>query len=162
MPYTAQYNKLIEREEGISKTNIIPKNLYRITSYTYADGERKNLTGNKSAIIFVFGRDTHTLYAIKLNEVTIKRFFNWLSGMIIKKPDLNKMKELNEIIIKSDKAGRQLFTSEIKTKKIYNLDKPTYRTYTIKGISAISKIYLKKEVLSEQLGIPFKKEETTT
>jgi len=161
MPYTLLYNKLIEKEEGVSKTAIIPRNIYRITSYTYADGEKKNLTGMKSALLFVFGKDAHHLYAIKLNEVTIKRFFDWLKAVIIPHPNLNKMKELDEIIIKSDKSGKHLFAGAIKNKKIYHLTKPTYRTYTINGISSIKKVYLKKEVLSEQLGIPLKKEETT-
>ena len=152
MPYTNEYNKLIKSEEGISKTAVIPRNLYKIHSYTYADGERKNLTGTKVAIVFVFGKDTKTLYCVKLNDLTPRRFLNWLSTITVNTPiDIKKVQELDESIIKSDKAGRKLFSTFIKGKPIYNNKKPVYRTYTIKGISSISKIHLKPEVLQQVL-----------
>jgi hypothetical protein len=152
MAYTTEYNKLIEKEEGISKTAIIPRNLYKIHSYTYADGERKNLTGTKTAIVFVFGKDTKNLYCVKLNDLTPKRFLKWLGTITVNTPiDIAKVQELDEAIIKSDKAGRKLFTTYIKNKPIYNNKKPVYRTYTIKGISSITKIYLKPEVLEQTI-----------
>ena len=152
MPYTTEYNNLIEKEEGVSKTTIIPKNLYRITSYTYEDGVKKNLNGVKSAIIFVFGKDAKTLFAVKLNDITPKRFFAWLGTLKINTPvDFDKVQELHEAIIKSDKHGKQIFATKIKGKPIYNNKKPVYRTYIIKRIGSISKIYLKKEILEEFL-----------
>jgi len=112
MPYTNEYNKLIENEEGISKTAVIPRNLYKIHSYTYADGERKNLTGTKVAIVFVFGKDTKTLYCVKLNDLTPRRFLTWLSTITVNTAiDIKKVQELDESIIKSDKAGRKLFST---------------------------------------------------
>jgi hypothetical protein len=150
MPYTAEYNKLIEKEEGISKTAVTPRNLYKIHSYTYADGERKTLTGNKVAIVFVFGKDARNLFAVKLNDLTPKRFFRWLNTLKVNTPiDFDKVQELDETIIKSDKQGKKIFSTKIKGKPIYNNKKPVYRTYTIKGISSISKIYLKPEVLEQ-------------
>jgi hypothetical protein len=152
MPYTSEYNKLIEKEEGISKTAVTVRNLYKIHSYTYADGEKKNLTGTKAAIVFVFGKDTKTLYCVKLNDLTPKRFLKWLSTLTVSTPiDVNKIQELDEAIIRGDKAGKKIFATKIKGKPIYNNKKPLYRTYTIKGITSISKIYLKPEVLEQAL-----------
>jgi hypothetical protein len=158
MPYSAQYKKLIEKEEGISKTNINVRNLYRITGYTYADGTRKSLAGTKSAILFVFGKDAHNIYALKLNDVRPEKFLQWLSKLQTHSPvDLKKIEELDEALIKADKHGKKIFSTFIKGKPIYKQKHSTYRTYTIKGISGIYEIYLKKEILSEQLGIPLKK-----
>jgi hypothetical protein len=152
MPFTLQYNKLIESEKSVSKTNIIPRNLYRINSYTYADGTKKNLSGAKSTIVFVFGKDAQTIYGLKVNEIKPDKFFLWLKTILVKTPiDWKTIQELDEAIILSDKAGSKLFNSYIKGKPIYNNAKPTYRTYTIKGISNIERIYLKKDVLEQEL-----------
>jgi hypothetical protein len=152
MPYSAQYKKLIEKEEGISKTNITVRNLYRITAYTYADGTRKNLSGTKSAILFVFGKDAHNIYALKLNEVRPEKFLMWLGKLQKHTPvDFKKIEELDEALIKADKHGKKIFSTFIKGKPIYKQKHSTYRTYTVKGIGAISEIYLKPEILKETL-----------
>ena len=152
MPYSAQYKKLIEKEEGISKTNITVRNLYRITGYTYADGTRKSLSGTKSAILFVFGKDAHNIYALKLNDVRPEKFLQWLSKLqkhsVI---DFKKIEELDEALIKGDKHGKKIFNTFIKGKPIYKQKHSTYRTYNTKGISGIYEIYLKPEVLQQTL-----------
>ena len=74
MIYTLQYNKMVESERPIAKTRVLPRNLYRIKSYTYVDGHHENLTGIHSALVFVFGRDADTLYCLKINEVRPANF----------------------------------------------------------------------------------------
>jgi hypothetical protein len=152
MPYTLQYNKLVEREEAISKTNILPRNLYRISTYKYADGVRKNLGGMDSAIVFVFGKTQDTLFCIKANDVRPEKFFAWLKTLKLNKPiDLDNIKTLDEALVLSDKEGKGIYNSYIKGKEIYNVKPCPYRTYTIKGIGNIKQIFIQKSVIKEHL-----------
>ena len=152
MPYTLQYNKLVEREEAISKTNVLPRNLYRISTYKYADGVRKNLGGMDSAVVFVFGKSKDTLFCIKANDVRPEKFFSWLKTLALKKPiDFDNIKTLDEALILSDKEGKSIYNSYIKGKEIYNSKPCPYRTYTVKGIGNIKQIFIQKSVIKEQL-----------
>ena len=53
MPFALQYKSLIESETSISKTLVLPRNVYRINSYKYSDGKQKTLSGTTSTIVFV-------------------------------------------------------------------------------------------------------------
>ena len=55
MSFVLQYKNLIESEVKLSKSQIKPRNIYRILVYEYADGERKSLAGAKSTLVFVVG-----------------------------------------------------------------------------------------------------------
>ena len=55
MSFTLQYKPLIESEKRASKTTLIPRNVYRISSYEFSDGERKSLTGQYWSLIFLVG-----------------------------------------------------------------------------------------------------------
>ena len=55
MSFTLQYKPLIESEKRASKTTLVPRNVYRISSYEFSDGEQKSLTGQNSSLIFLIG-----------------------------------------------------------------------------------------------------------
>lgn len=151
MSYTIEYMKLVESEEPYSKTAIATRNLYKLTAYKYADGTKKNLRGQNAPIIFVIGKDAENIYCVKLNEVLPNKFIQWASSAAAKNIKIEDVKELDEIIIKSDKQGKKLFNTFIKNKTIYHDQKKesTYRVYKIKGISGIYQLNLKPEIFKK-------------
>jgi hypothetical protein len=151
MPFTGQYLKLFDKTDSISKTGVRPRNFYKINSYTYADGTKKALTGAKAALVFVFGKDTQTLYALKVNKIKPEKFFGWLRLLKTKrKINWENENELEDLVILSDKTGRKIF-QYIKGKPIYTGPFDTYRTYTIKNIGNIEKVSFNKGLLQEYL-----------
>jgi len=55
MSFSREYIPLIEQEEGVAKSLIRPRNIYKINSYTYKDGRTKSLAGTETAYVFVTG-----------------------------------------------------------------------------------------------------------
>ena len=55
MSFVLQYKNLIESEVKLSKSQIKPRNIYRILVYEYADGDKKSLSGPKATLVFVIG-----------------------------------------------------------------------------------------------------------
>jgi hypothetical protein len=148
--YSAEYKKYIESEVRTSKSMLEPGNLYRISSYEYADGESRSLAGINSSIIFIFGIYEKKLNCLKLNEVKTEKFKIWLQSILkegLKSEDIDSMKSLDELIVQSDRAGNKLFESKIKGKPIYMNDPRPYRTYTIDGLKFIQEIKLKKDFI---------------
>ncbi len=144
------YNKFIDKEVRTSKSLITPANLYRISSYEYADGESRSLAGANSSLIFVFGIHEKKVNCLKLNDVSTDVFKTWLKTLIkptTKNEDIDSMKKLEEIIIDSDAQGNKLFESKIKGKPIYNINPRPYRTYNIEGLKYIQEVKLKADFL---------------
>ena len=144
------YSKFIDKEVRISKSLINPGNLYRISSYEYADGESRSLAGANSSLIFVFGIHEKKINCLKLNDVSTDVFKNWLKTLIkstVKAEDIDSMKTLDELIIQSDVQGNTLFESKIKGKPIYNTNPRPYRTYNMGGLKYIQEVKLKADFL---------------
>jgi hypothetical protein len=144
------YNKFIDKEVRISKSLITPGNLYRISSYDYADGENRSLAGANSSLVFVFGIHEKKLNCLKLNDVSTEVFKSWLKTLIkstIRAEDIDSMKRLEELIIESDIQGNRLFESKIKGKPIYNTNPRPYRTYNMTGLKYIQEVKLKADFL---------------
>lgn len=151
MNYTLQYDKLFESEKGVSKTNLRPKNLFRINSYTYKDGVKKTLSGKESAIVFIFGRSATQLFGVKVNEIRPEKFFDWLKTILAsKKTDWDTIEKFEDAIKVSDREGKSIFTT-LKTSEIYRQEPTPYRTYNLKGVGSIEEISIKKDILKKYL-----------
>lgn len=152
--YGPQYKKFIEKEERASKSSLEPRNLYRVSSYDYADGESRSLAGINSSLIFVFGIHEKKLNCLKLNDVKPEKFEKWLATILkpsLTEKDIDDMKMLEDILIESDRNGSRLFESKIKSNPIYNNEPRPYRTYNIVGLKFIQEVKLKKEFLKSLL-----------
>lgn len=152
--YGPQYKKFIDKEERASKASLQPRNLYRISSYDYADGEPRSLAGINSSLIFVFGIHEKKLNCLKLNDVKPEKFEKWLPTILkpaLKESEIDEMKMLDEILIDSDRSGARLFESKIKSNPIYLNEPRPYRTYNINGLRMIQEVKLKKEFLKSLL-----------
>ncbi len=152
MPFALQYKPLIESETSVSKTLVLPRNVYRINSYKYSDGKQKTLSGTTSTLVFVIGRTPDKkLSCIKISDIKPEKFFDWLKKLYIKgltEEMWNKAEKLEDLIVKADVGGNKIFNSFVKSDSIIYGDNPNiYRTYTLSGIKQIEEVKFKKDVL---------------
>ena len=150
MSFTLQYKPLIESEKRASKTTLIPRNVYRISSYEFADGEQKSLTGQNSSLIFLIGIYEKKLVSLKISEVKPDIFFKWLKTVQLKgltPQQFDEAKSLNELIILDSKTGNKIFDGYVKGKPIYNKKPSPYRTYNLDGVKYIQEVNFKKDIL---------------
>jgi hypothetical protein len=152
MPFALQYKPLIESETSVSKTLVLPRNIYRINSYKYADGKQKTLSGTTSTIVFVIGRTPDKkLSCIKISEIKPERFFKWLKKLYIKgltEEAWANADKLEDLIIEADVKGSKIFNSFVKPDAVMYGDNPNiYRTYSLTGIKQIEEVKFKKDVL---------------
>lgn len=151
MPFAAQYKPLIESEKRVSKSLLLPRNVYRISSYEFASGEQKSLTGQKSSLIFLIGIFDKKLISLKISEIKPDIFFKWLKTIQLKsltEQQINEAKSLSELIILDNKTGNKIFDGYVKGKPIYNKKPSPYRTYNLDGVKYIQEVNFKKDVLN--------------
>ena len=97
MSFVLQYKNLIESEVKLSKSQIKPRNIYRILVYEYADGERKSLAGAKSTLVFVVGIFEKQLFCLKISEIKPEKFFLWLKNVFKKTLTDISLKSVDDI-----------------------------------------------------------------
>jgi hypothetical protein len=150
MSFALQYKPLIESEKRASKSSLIPRNVYRISSYEFADGEQRSLTGQNSSLIFLIGIYDKKLIALKISEVTPKIFFDWLKTIQLKgltPQKIDESKSLDELIILDNTTGSKIFDGYVKGRPIYNKKPSPYRTYNLDGVKYIQEVKFKKDIL---------------
>jgi hypothetical protein len=156
MPNYQRFLPYILENTAIGKTKLRGRNIYKINSYTYSDGEMKTLSGSKSALIFCLGIYDKKLIAIKISEMQPSRFFIWLKSVLkkgLKAEDFNKYTKLENLCIESDLRGNQIFSSKVKNRAIYKIEPELYRTYNMSGIKNIEEIKLSPDILKKTYGI---------
>lgn len=161
MPYSLQYKKFIDKEVKTSKSKLKPRKLYRITSYTYADGQQKVMSGANTTLIFSTGIYNKKLYCIKITEIRPDNFFRWLKTVMLKnlkEDDFVDDKLLSNYLIYGEKTGTKIFNTFIKGKTIYKKEPSSFRTYNIEGIKQISEVVLKTDKLASIYGIKHHKD----
>ena len=155
MEYSKEYESLIEIEEGISKTLIRPRNVYRINSYKYKDGKTKSLAGVETAYIFVIGiSPTKVLSALKISLVKPKLFFEWLQKLYRKglsEDYVTNSEKLEDLLILDNKEGQKIFNQFVKQSRIYKQADTLYRTYLLNNIKNVELINFRKELLISYL-----------
>jgi hypothetical protein len=152
MPFALQYTPFIESETSVSKTLVLPRNIYRINSYKYSDGKQKTLSGTSSTLVFVIGKTPDKkLSCIKISDIKPERFFKWLTKLYIKgltEEKWTKAEKLEDLIIEADMKGNKIFNSFVKPDAVIYGDNPNlYRTYNLTGIKQIEEVKFKKDVL---------------
>jgi hypothetical protein len=151
MPFSLQYKPLILSEESVSKSQILPRNIYKITSYQYADGTTKTLSGTTTSIVFAIGiTSDKKLTCIKISDIKPDKFFKWLKPLFKKgltESDWKAEQKLAQLLILGDKQGSKIFNQFVKTNPIYSKDPSPYRTYNISGIKQIQEIRIKPDIL---------------
>lgn len=166
MPYAQQYNKFFIQETNVAKNQLVPRNIYKIVSYEYADGTLKTLTGTKTSIVFLLGiTPDKKLLCIKITQVRPDKFFSWLKKNFkrtVKATDIDNAlveSKLDTLLVRDNRVGTKTF-SAVKNDALYKMAPGSYRTYLLSGVKRISIMKLDGEYLKKLLNKKEEKDET--
>jgi hypothetical protein len=133
--------------------------IYRISTYKYADGDIKSLAGIKSALVFSIGIYEKKFNCIKISEIRPDLFFKFMKKLKNKSLTEQKIDEaqfLYDLMIEygSDKSGKIIYDRYIKNSTEFRILKNQtnpYRTYNLEGLIYVQRVTLKKDSLKSIL-----------
>jgi len=144
--YTRQYKSFLRPERRISRSQIRPRNIYRIT--TYRGGEPATKSGEEARYIFVIGIVGNKVHAIKLNPIKPIDFTMFINKLRDKRIPIGSDQALDLLLKKFSKDGSGLFESYVKNNsKIYSRSLSNYRTYLLSSIVNVYEIRFEEDFL---------------
>jgi hypothetical protein len=152
MAFTRDYKQIMQPEKRISRSNIVPRNIYRISTYTGSKPITK--TGDDSRWVFVIGKVDNKIHCIRLNEIKPLEFTKWLNKIREKRTPIGSDQQMSLLLKRFSKEGNDLFESYIKNdSKVYKpTSKSTYRIYSLDKIQNIWEIRFEEGKLREIFG----------
>jgi hypothetical protein len=154
--FTRQYTKFLKPEKRISRSELRPRNIYRIT--TYRGGKPATKSAEEARYIFVIGILDKKLHCIKINPINPLHFTQLIAKLRDKRLPLSSDLKLELMLKKFDRTGNNLFDTYIKNnKKLYRKELNNYRTYFLDKIVNVYEIRFEQDILESLFG-----EKTTT
>jgi len=154
--YTRQYTKFLRPEKRIPRSQIRPRNIYRIV--TYRGGQPATKQAEESRFVFVIGIIGNKIHCVKLNPINPLHFTQLIGKLRDKRLPLSEDIQLENMLKKFDRTGNQLFDSYIKNNQnLYRRDFNNYRTYILDKIVNVYEIRFEQDVLENLFN-----EKTTT
>lgn len=133
MSHTRSYKEILVPEERISRGEMKPLNIYRIS--TYRGGTPATKTGENIRYVFVLGKIGGKLHCIKLNNIKPINFTNLLFKLREKRVPIGKNNRLSTLLKHFAMDGNVLFEQYIKNNSnIYGPGKNNYRIYMVNNI----------------------------
>jgi len=158
MNHSSKY-RLLQEGTGkrVSKTNLQPYGVYKISTYKYADGNKERLAGSEETIIFVTGIYQKKISALKLSNIQPVDFFKWFKKLTKTDNVVNDLLELPQIGLYDlgetfDKGGDRVYNGYIKNNKDFVAKGAAYRTYNMDGIQYSTEIFFKQDTLKQYYG----------
>ena len=146
--YTNQYKEILKPERRISKSLILPRNVYRIS--TYVDGVPPTKVGQESRYVFVIGQVDKKIHCLLLNHVLPANFITFLNKLRDKTKPIEKDQPLSELLKLMGKDGHQLFETYVKRNRtIYSHKLDNYRSYFLDKIQNVWEIRFEDGFLQE-------------
>lgn len=137
--YTNKYKEILTPEFRVGKAQILPRNIYRIS--TYKEGVPPTKVGLESRYVFVIGRIDGKIHCLLLNHILPDNFIQFLNKIRNKSIPIQKDQPLSELLKLYPRDGRQLFESYVKNnRKIYSTILDNYRTYFVDKIQNVWEI----------------------
>ena len=152
MNYAPQYRGYIDMGDRVSKTDIKPYGIYKISTYKYADGDRQTLKGTEETLIFVTGIYQRKVSAIKLSNVQPIKFLNWLKKIVGVNSYTEGKRRIDELKTPFDIGGNRIYDSYIKNNKDFVAKGAAYRTYNLDGIQYATEVFLNERTLRQYYG----------
>jgi hypothetical protein len=152
MNYAPQYRGYIDVGSRISKTDIKPYGIYKISTYKYADGDSQTLRGTEETLIFVTGIYQRKVSAIKLSNVQPIKFLNWLKRVVGVNSYTEGKKRIDELKTPFDIGGNRIYDSYIRNNKDFVAKGAAYRTYNLDGIQYATEVFLNERTLRQYYG----------
>ena len=146
MAFTRQYKTFLRPERRVPRSQIRPRNIYRIT--TYRGGDPSTKSGEDARYIFVIGIVGHKVHAIKLNPIRPIDFTMFINKLRDKRIPIGSDQALELLLKKFSKDGSSLFESYIKNNtKLYSRSLNNYRTYILSSIVNVYEIRFEEDFL---------------
>ena len=146
MAYTRQYKSFLRPEKRVSRNQIRPRNIYRIT--TYRGGEPPTRSGEDARYVFVIGIVGHKVHCIKLNPIRPIDFTMFIRKLRDKRIPIGSDQALELLLKKFSKDGSGLFEAYIKNNtKLYSRTLSNYRTYILSSIVNVYEIRFEQDFL---------------
>ena len=152
MNYAPQYRGYIDVGSRVSKTDIKPYGIYKISTYKYADGDSQTLRGTEETLIFVTGIYQRKVSAIKLSNVQPIKFLNWLKKVVGVNSYTEGKKRIDELKTPFDIGGNRIYDSYIRNNKDFVAKGAAYRTYNLDGIQYATEVFLNERTLRQYYG----------
>lgn len=146
MAFTRQYKAFLRPEKRVPRSQIRPRNIYRIT--TYRGGQPATRSGEDARYIFVIGIVGNKVHAIKLNPINPIDFTNFIGKLRDKRIPIGSDQALELLLKRFSKDGSSLFESYVKNNsKLYSRSLSNYRTYILDSIVNVYEIRFEEDVL---------------
>lgn len=146
--FTSKYKEILTPEVRVSRAEILPRNIYRIS--TYKDGVPPTKVGLESRYVFVIGKIDGKLHCLLLTHISPDNFISFLNKLRNKTIDIKETQQLSEILKLLPRDGNQLFNTYVKNnRKIYSPILDNYRTYFINKIQNAWEIRFEQGFLKE-------------
>ena len=146
MAFTRQYKTFLRPERRVPRSQIRPRNIYRITTYRGGDPATKG--GEDARYIFVIGIVGHKVHAIKLNPIRPIDFTMFINKLRDKRIPIGSDQALELLLKRFSKDGKGLFESYIKNNsKLYSRSLGNYRTYLLNSIVNVYEIRFEEDFL---------------
>ena len=146
MAFTRQYKTFLRPERRVPRSQIRPRNIYRITTYRGGDPPTKG--GEEARYIFVIGIVGDKVHAIKLNPIKPIDFTMFINKLRDKRIPIGSDQALELLLKKFSKDGNSLFESYVKNNsKIYSRSLNNYRTYILSSIVNVYEIRFEEDFL---------------
>ena len=152
MNYAPQYRGYIDVGDRVSKNDIRPYGIYKISTYKYADGDRQTLKGTEETLIFVTGIYQRKVSAIKLSNVQPIKFLNWLKKIVGVNSYTEGKRRIDELKTPFDIGGNRIYDSYIRNNKDFVAKGAAYRTYNLDGIQYATEVFLNEKTLKQYYG----------
>ena len=146
--FTRQYKAFLKPEKRVPRSQIRPRNIYRIT--TYRGGKPATKSAEDARYIFVIGIVGNKVHAIKLNPIKPIDFTTLIGKLRDKRIPLAEELRLDLMLKKFDRSGNSLFDTYIKNNsKVYSRALSNYRTYILENIVNVFEIRFEQDFLQE-------------
>jgi hypothetical protein len=152
MNQASKYRGYIDVGDRVSKQNIRPYGIYKISTYKYTDGDRTTLRGSDETLIFVTGVYQRKVSALKLSNIPPLKFVQWLKKVVGTNSYKEGMKRIDEIKLPFDNGGTRIYDSYIKNNKDFVAKGAAYRTYNLDGIQYATEVFLNEKTLKQYYG----------
>lgn len=148
MSHTREYKAFLKPEKRIPRSQIRPRNIYRIT--TYKGGDPITNSGDAARYVFVVGIVDGKAHCIKLNDIRPIDFTNFINKLRDKRIPIGSDQALELLLKRFSKDGKGLFESYIKNNsKVYSKSLANYRTYKLESIQNVYEIRFEQDFLKE-------------
>jgi len=158
MNHSSKYRLIQERTgKRVSKTNLRPYGVYKISTYKYVDGNKERLAGSEETIIFVTGIYQKKVSALKLSNIPPANFFKWFkkltkSDTLVKTALTLPQIGLYDLGEPFDNGGDRVYNGYIKNNRDFVAKGAAYRTYNMEGIQYSTEIFFKQDTLKQYYG----------